>query len=155
MNEAARIVHLQGLGPTPADQVDPSGAEQSHRDSLTVLAKRLRDFRAKREWEQFHTPLNLAVSISIESGELLEHFQWINDESAESKIEQRQGPIAEELADVVIYAIQLAEVLDIPLSDAIDSKIELNERRYPPSAVRGSSRKYTELHDVDSSVERR
>jgi dCTP diphosphatase len=155
MNEAARIVHLQGRGAASTDQVETPSAELRNHDSLTVLASRLRDFRERREWEQFHTPLNLAVSISIESGELLEHFQWLDDEAAGSTIEKRRGPIAEELADVVIYAIQLAEVLDIPLSDAIDSQIELNERRYPPAAARGSSRKYTELHDVDSSVEPR
>ena len=153
MSKAARILHLTHHGATSADQVDPPSKEIGRRDSLASLAARLRSFREQREWEQFHTPLNLAISISIESGELLEQFQWIDDKSAESQIEQRQEPIAEELADVVIYAIQLADVLGISLADAIDSKIDLNESRYPLAAARGSSRKYTELHDVDSALE--
>lgn len=154
MSKAARILHLPAHGATPPDHKDPPNQELGHHDSLALVAARLRDFRGQREWEQFHTPLNLAVSISIESGELLEQFQWIDAKSAESQIGQRQESIAEELADVMIYAIQLADVLGISLSDAIDSKIELNERRYPSAAACGSSRKYTELHDADSALER-
>jgi len=131
--------------------VDSSDQEAKHPNDLTLLADRLREFRQQREWEQFHTPLNLAVSVSIEAGEIHEQFQWIDKEDAASHIEQRREPITEELADVVIYAIQLADVLNISLVDALHSKIELNEQRYPPSAARGSSRKYTELHD--SAVE--
>lgn len=118
-------------------------------DSLDAIMSRLRAFRAERDWERFHTPRSLAVSISIEAGELLEQFQWVNDDELERHVEERRASIREELADVVIYAIQLSDVLEIPLGEAIDDKIGLNESRYPPEAARGSSSKYTELADDD------
>jgi dCTP diphosphatase len=124
-------------------------ADPSQQDSLAAIMSRLRAFRVERDWERFHTPRSLAVSISIEAGELLEQFQWVNDDELERHVEERRASIREELADVVIYAVQLADVLKIPLGEAIDSKIGLNESRYPAETARGSSSKYTELADDD------
>lgn len=113
--------------------------------SFQALAERLRDFRDEREWGKFHTPRNLAMSVSIEAGELLEQFQWLSDDQSRNGDGLDLEAIREEAADVVIYVVQLAEVLGLSLAAAIDSKIELNAKRYPVTVARGSSAKYTHL----------
>jgi NTP pyrophosphatase (non-canonical NTP hydrolase) len=128
----------------PLRKRGPGGA-----DSLATITARLRDFRAARNWERFHTPRSLAVSTAIEAGELLEQFQWVNDDELERHVEARRDSIREELADVVIYAMQLADVLGIELGQAVNDKIDLNESRYPAEAARDSSSKYTELAGDD------
>jgi dCTP diphosphatase len=124
---------------------DPAGDGDG--PSLDAIAARLRGFRAERDWERFHTPRSLAVSVAIEAGELLEHFQWVSDAEVEEHVKERWDSIQEELADVAIYLVQLSDVLGIALGEAIEGKISLNESRYPAAAARGSSRKYTELAD--------
>lgn len=94
-------------------------------------------FTKDRDWDQFHSPANLAKSIAIESGELLECFQWNDDYDKEE--------VCEELADVVNYAILLADKLDVNLEDIIMEKLKKNAEKYPVSKSRGSSKKYTEL----------
>lgn len=99
-------------------------------------------FREERDWTQFHNPKDLAISISLEAAELLEVFQWSGqDVTVESKTER----IKEELADVVIYCIYLADTLGLNLPDAISSKLDENARKYPAEKARGNARKYTEL----------
>ncbi len=117
----------------------------SPEDSLSAVAARLRAFRDARDWGRYHTPRNLAMSIAVECGELLEHFQWISEDELPAHLEARQNDVAEELADVAIYVIQLADVLGIPLPVAIAAKIERNEERYPAELSRGSAAKHTEL----------
>jgi dCTP diphosphatase len=124
--------------------------EEARADSLAAIAARLRDFRAARNWERFHTPRSLAVSIAVEAGELLEQFQWVGDAELDEHVKLHRDSIREELADVVIYAVQLADVLDVRIAEAVHDKIELNESRYPVEAARGSARKYTELSEDDS-----
>jgi dCTP diphosphatase len=107
--------------------------------SFTQLRARLQAFTQARNWRQYHTPKNLAVSLAIEVGELLECFQWLTDEQAR-KVKQQPAKMAEirdELADVLIYLIHLADVLDVDLLAAAQDKIEVNEQRFPPKA-RGS-----------------
>jgi NTP pyrophosphatase (non-canonical NTP hydrolase) len=94
-------------------------------------------FTKDRDWDQFHSPANLAKSIAIESGELLECFQW-NDNYDKEKV-------CNELADVVNYAILLADKLNVNLEDIILSKLEENSKKYPVEKSKGSSKKYTEL----------
>lgn len=94
-------------------------------------------FTKDRDWDQFHSPANLAKSIAIESGELLECFQW-NDN-------YNKKEVCEELADVVNYAILLADKLNVELEDIIMKKIEENSKKYPVSKAKGNSKKYTEL----------
>ena len=89
-------------------------------------------FREERDWAQFHNPKDLAISISLEASELLEAFQW-------------SGSDLEELADVAIYCIYLADALGVGLADAVSAKIDANTEKYPADKSRGSSRKYTEL----------
>ena len=98
---------------------------------------RIRRFTSDREWEQYHTPANLAKSISIEAAELLECFQWSPDYDKEAA--------KEELADVMNYCIQLADKMGISIEDAIMEKIEKNAKKYPIEKSYGSSKKYTEL----------
>lgn len=112
-------------------------------DRLENLTAALRQFAAERDWEQFHTPKNLVMALVGEVGELVEHFQWLTpEESAEvMKDDSRAGLVAEELADVFIYLIRLADILGVDLLDAACNKLEANARRYPADRVRGSADK--------------
>jgi NTP pyrophosphatase (non-canonical NTP hydrolase) len=105
------------------------------------LARELRRFAAERDWERFHTPKNLAISLSVEVGELLEQVQWWTDEEIAARVGTAAGgaAVAEELADVFIYLVRLADVLGIDLLDAASAKIAANAERYPADEVRGSA----------------
>ena len=100
--------------------------------------ERIKKFRDDRDWQQFHTPSNLAKAISIESGELLEEFLWDNDNFNLQNVK-------EELADVMIYCIHMANVLDVKIEDIINMKMDKNEMKYPVEKSKGKSTKYTEL----------
>jgi NTP pyrophosphatase (non-canonical NTP hydrolase) len=107
-------------------------------DALITLRNSLRDFANERDWDQFHSPKNLAMALAVEAAELLEHYQW--QEAAENPAKVR-----EEVADVLLYLIRLADRLDIDLAAAARDKIALNAQKYPVEKARGSARKYTEL----------
>ena len=100
--------------------------------------ERIKKFRDDRDWQQFHTPSNLAKAISIESGELLEEFLWDNDNFNLQNVK-------EELADVMIYCIHMANALDVNIEDIINIKMDKNEMKYPVEKSKGKSTKYTEL----------
>ena len=100
--------------------------------------ERIKKFRDDRDWQQFHTPSNLAKAISIESGELLEEFLWDNDNFNLQNVK-------EELADVMIYCIHMANALDVNIEDIINMKMDKNELKYPVEKAKGKSTKYTEL----------
>ena len=111
------------------------------------LAITLRSFAAARDWDQFHTPKNLATSISVEAAELLELFQWSRgqkgwDEVTDPSIRAR---IEDELADILLYVIRFADKAGIDLEAIAERKIALNAEKYPPERFRGSDRKYDEL----------
>jgi len=106
---------------------------------------RIRKFRDDRDWKQFHDPKNLAVSISIEAAELLELFQWMSGEESARFAAQNQERVSEEIADVAIYLIELADITGIDLVKAIDAKLEKNAKKYPVDKSRGVSTKYTDL----------
>ena len=99
--------------------------------------ERIKKFRDDRDWKQFHTPSNLAKAISIESGELLEEFLWDNDNFNLQNVK-------EELADVMIYCIHMANALDVNIEDIINMKMDKNEMKYPVEKAKGKSTKYTE-----------
>ena len=100
-------------------------------DSLADLRERLRRFAAERDWGQFHTPKNLAMSVAIEAAEIMEHFQWLSAaQSLELDAAARQE-VAHEIADVLLYLVRLADVLDIDMIAAARDKIELNANKYP------------------------
>jgi len=120
-----------------------NGAEGE--DDLSSIRDRLRDFAAARNWNQFHSPKNLAIAISVEAGELLEHFQWNEYDESHAVPADKMPKIKEEMADVLLYLIRLGDVLNIDLTQAAKSKILLNAERYPVDKSRGSAKKYTEL----------
>jgi dCTP diphosphatase len=113
--------------------------------SLDALRDALRRFAAERDWDQFHSPKNLAIALSVEAAELLEHFQWTPETESEALAGDLKGRIREEVADVLLYLIRLADKLEIDLLAAASDKIQLNAEKYPINKARGSSKKYTEL----------
>jgi NTP pyrophosphatase (non-canonical NTP hydrolase) len=112
---------------------------------LSALRTALRRFAAERDWDQFHSPKNLAIAVSVEAGELLELFQWLSEADSGSLSSDRVAKVREEMADVLLYLIRLADRLDIDLVVAARDKLALNARRYPIDKARGNSRKYTDL----------
>jgi dCTP diphosphatase len=112
---------------------------------LTALRDALRTFASEREWDQFHSPKNLAAALSVEAGELLEHFQWLKDEDSRSLSVGTQQAVTEEMADVLLYLVQLADKLDVDLAEAAHRKIELNAKKYPVELARGNATKHTKL----------
>jgi NTP pyrophosphatase (non-canonical NTP hydrolase) len=109
-----------------------------------TLAK-IRKFRDERDWLQFHDPKNLAASISVEAAELLELFQWRNGEESLRYAKENKERVSEEVADVAIYLIELADVVGIDLLKAIDDKLAKNAVKYPVEKSRGRITKYTDL----------
>ena len=114
---------------------------------LAAVQRFQREFAAAREWEQFHTPKNLAMALAGEAGELLEIFQWLTPEQAARITETARGreAVEHELADVLAHVIRLADVLGIDLSAALWNKLRLNGEKYPVAQARGHARKYSEL----------
>lgn len=113
--------------------------------ALSDLRDSLRGFAAERDWDQYHSPKNLAAALVVEAGELLEHFQWLTEEESKSLTTKKLAEVREEIADVFNYLVRLADRLDIDLLEAAREKIEKNALKYPVKKSRGSSRKYTEL----------
>lgn len=118
-------------------------------DTLDNLKQRLRRFAAERDWEQFHSPKNLAMALIVEAGELVEHFQWRSEAESARLPADKLEAVRQELADVLLYTIRLADRLDVDLATAAHRKIALNERKYPADRVRGDARKYSEYQDPD------
>lgn len=110
-----------------------------------VLKQRLREFAQERDWGQFHSPKNLAAALAVEAGELLEHFQWMSEEDSRSLNVDKRRAVAQEMADVFLYLLQLSDQLDVALVDVARAKIEANAEKYPVSLAKGNSRKYTDL----------
>lgn len=114
-------------------------------DGLTGLRDALRRFAAERDWDQFHTPKNLAMALSVEVAELLEHFQWLTAEQSRALDAETLAGVREEMADVLLYLVRLADRLDVDLIEAARDKLVVNARKYPVEKARGSRRKYTDL----------
>ena len=109
------------------------------------LRDELLDFRSAREWEQFHTPRNLVVAISIEAAELLEPFRWLSEDQVGEIVVKQRDAIADEIADIAILLSYLAHDLSIDIDAAVKSKIQANSIKYPVNKSRGSNKKYSEL----------
>jgi len=112
--------------------------------SLVELKQRLREFAAEREWDQFHSPKNLSMALSVETAELLEHFQWLTEEQSGQLAAEKRLAVSHELADIFVYLVRLADKLDIDLLAAVDEKLALNAEKYPADKVKGSPKKYNE-----------
>jgi NTP pyrophosphatase (non-canonical NTP hydrolase) len=114
---------------------------------MKKLIEDLREFAAERDWDQFHTPKNLAMALSVEVGELVEHFQWLTPEQSNALPPRVLEQVRDEVGDVTIYLARLSDVLRIDPLDAARSKLERNRKRYPVDKAKGRATKYTELHD--------
>lgn len=113
-------------------------------DSLRKLAQKLDQFAKDRDWQQFHSPKNLASALVVEAGELLEHFQWMPEAQSRELTPAKRDAVGEELADVLLYLIQLANALGIDPIAAAQAKLKLNALKYPVDRARGNSKKYDE-----------
>ena len=110
-------------------------------DSLNDLARALEQFAAARDWQQFHSPKNLASALIVEAAELLEHFQWATEQQSRELSAEQRAAVGAEMADVLLYLVQLGNVLGIDPVAAAQAKLALNESRFPVDRVRGSSRR--------------
>jgi dCTP diphosphatase len=111
---------------------------------LDQLKHKLRQFVAERDWDQFHSPKNLSMALIAEAAELVEHFQWLTEEQSAKLTPEKIAEIELELADILIYLIEMADRLQLDLMAAVEKKLELNAHKYPANKVRGSAKKYTE-----------
>ena len=115
--------------------------------TFDALRSQILAFRDERDWDQFHQPKELAIALSIEAGELLEHFLWKSPTEVEQRMVTRKEEIADELADVAVYLIELADKVGVDLPTAIQRKMEKNAVKYPVEKARGSNKKYSEFTD--------
>ncbi len=113
-------------------------------DRLEALRDRLRAFVRERDWEQFHSPKNLAMAMIVEAAELVEHFQWATEQESHQLSPEKRLQVEQEIADTFVYLLRLSDVLGVDIIDAANAKIDLNARKYPADKVRGSNAKYTE-----------
>lgn len=111
---------------------------------LIQLRDLVRAFVDERDWDQFHTPKNLASALSVEAAELLEHFQWLQHGRPEELGQDKLVQVRHEMADVLVYLVRLADKLDVDLFAAVQEKMVLNRAKYPAEQVRGDARKYYE-----------
>ena len=112
---------------------------------MEEIINKIREFRDKRDWMQFHDPKNMAISIMIEAAELLEHFQWKNLEEVERHVTEHKEEVADEIADIAMYLFEIADNLQINLIDAMSNKLKKNEEKYPVKKSRGVATKYIKL----------
>jgi dCTP diphosphatase len=112
---------------------------------LESLVARILAFRDARDWKQFHNPKDLAVSLTLEAAEVLEHFQWKSAEEMQEYVRTNKADIGEELADVLYWVLLMGHDLDIDLLDALDKKMQVNEAKYPVDKAKGKHTKYNKL----------
>jgi NTP pyrophosphatase (non-canonical NTP hydrolase) len=130
--------------PSVKPDAAPAPAPAPPLATLDDLRERLRRFAAARDWDQFHSPKNLAMALIAEAAELVEHFQWLTEAQSAALAPEKRAAVAEELADVLVYTVRLADKLGIDLLAAAAGKMDRNEAKYPAARVRGSARKYDE-----------
>lgn len=121
-----------------------SSSSPGCRDSLDELRELTRAFAAERDWGQFHTPKNLAMALSVEVAELVEHFQWLRTGELDELDARKLEGVRHEMADVLLYLVQLADRTGVDLRAAALEKLRLNGEKYPAEQVKGDARKYDE-----------
>ena len=109
------------------------------------LRNQLRTFASERDWDQFHSPKNLAAALAVEAAELLEHFQWLTEAESQQLAPEALAGVRAEVADVLLYLIRICDKLGIDLIAAANAKIVLNAEKYPVDKAHGNNKKYTEL----------
>jgi NTP pyrophosphatase (non-canonical NTP hydrolase) len=108
------------------------------------LRHAIKAFIEEREWQQFHSPKNLAMALSVEVAEVVEHFQWLTEEQSRNLHPEKLAEVREEIGDVMIYLTELADTFGIDVMEAARAKVEINKRKYPATLARGKASKYTE-----------
>ena len=123
------------------------GAMNDQNTTTAELKARVLAFARERDWEQFHSPKNLSMALAAEAGELMEHFLWATPEASRGIAADpvKRAKIAEELADVIIYALEFANITNLDVAHAIETKMAANAKKYPVEKAKGRSDKYTEL----------
>ena len=114
-------------------------------NEIDNLRNQLRTFAAERDWDQFHSPKNLASALAVEAAELLENIQWLTEAESQQLPSEALAAVRAEVADVLLYLIRISDKLGIDLIAAANAKIKLNAEKYPVEKARGNSKKYTEL----------
>lgn len=116
------------------------------------LKEKVAQFVRKRDWEQYHSPKNLSMSLAIEASELMELFQWVGSNDSKDVLKDQRREIQDELADIATYLLEFCNLYDIDLSTAVSRKLRLNARKYPVKLVKGKSHKYTEYGQNSNDV---
>jgi len=111
---------------------------------LEAIKIRVRQFAEARDWEQFHSPKNLVMALSVEAAELVEIFQWLTEQQSQQLADETLARVVDEIADVQVYLVRLADRLQVDIAAAVAQKMEKNEAKYPVELVRGSARKYSD-----------
>lgn len=114
------------------------------KDSLELLKLAMRQFAEEREWDQFHSPKNLSMALAGETAELLDCFRWLTEDASYQLDDEQMLAVKEEMADVLLFTIRLADKLNVDLFTAAKDKIAKNEQRYPAERVKGSAKKYNQ-----------
>jgi NTP pyrophosphatase (non-canonical NTP hydrolase) len=112
---------------------------------IEKLQNVLREFANERDWEQFHSPKNLAMALGAETGELMEIFQWLTEKQSSNPDKAVLAKAGEELADIIIYSIRLADRLGLDINSEVERKIESNAKKYPVDKAKGNAKKYNQL----------
>ncbi|HZX50388.1 MAG TPA: nucleotide pyrophosphohydrolase [Candidatus Paceibacterota bacterium] len=112
---------------------------------IEKLTQRIIEFRDSRDWKQFHNPKDLAISLSLEAAEVLEHFQWKNGQELEEYLKTNKGEVADELMDVLYWVLNMCSDLEIDIPEAFEKKMQKNEAKYPVGTAKGKKEKYSEL----------
>lgn len=109
------------------------------------LKKQLRNFAKERDWDQFHSPKNLAMALSVEASEIVEHFQWLTEQESSNLSDNKLSHVKEEIADVFIYLLRLSDKLGVDLLQEARKKLLINEKKYPIEKSKGNAKKYSEF----------
>lgn len=112
---------------------------------IKKIKRNLHSFAKEREWEKFHSPKNLSMALSCESAELLEHFQWLTEEQSKAISSETRVEVGEEIADILLYAFRLCDVLNLDVTRIVEDKFQKNIKKYPVDKARGIATKYTKL----------
>ncbi len=112
---------------------------------IKAITQRINKFRNERDWKQFHNPKDEALSLVLEATEVLEHFQWKNEEQVKEYLKGHKDEIGDELADVLYWVLLMSEDIDVNIVEAIERKMKKNEAKYPVEKAKGKATKYTKL----------
>ncbi len=112
---------------------------------IKKLTEELRKFAKDRDWEQFHSPKNLSMALSVEAGELVEKFQWLTEQQSFELTEKKKQEVEEEIGDILIYLVRIADQLNVDLIQAATEKLKQNAEKYPIEKAKGKADKYTEF----------